>query len=102
MKDCLGILWRRMLRLILSDTRWKVKQFDHNSPFGYDEFGRDVNDGMQKNERLLMDRNPKINSLVVMESRAKGSWTANSDVDVLVVADCLPARAEINLKTEAW
>jgi predicted nucleotidyltransferase len=89
-KDDLGILRRKLLRLIFADTALKVKQFDQGSPFGYDKLGRDVNDGLQKYVRFLFDRNLRVNSLVVMGSRVKGSWTASSDIDVLIVADGLP------------
>jgi hypothetical protein len=89
-KDDLGILRRKLLRLIFADTRWEVKQFDQASPFGYDRLGRDVSDGIQKYVRFLFDRNLRVNSLVVMGSRVKGSWTASSDIDVLIVADGLP------------
>jgi hypothetical protein len=53
--------------------------------FGYDRFGRDVASGLLLYLQLLQGRGLAIRSLVVLGSRAKGTWHPESDVDVLVI-----------------
>ena len=78
------------IQLILFPLSKKIKQYDGKSRFGCDKFGRDVEDGLDKYIRILKSRNLCIHTVVVLGSRAKGSWNSNSDVDVTIIASNLP------------
>lgn len=81
---------RRIFYRTLNDPKIKVKNYRENSNFGYDEFGRDVEDGLLQYIKLLKSRKLQIHTVIVLGSRAKGSWTPQSDVDVTVIASNLP------------
>ena len=83
-----GILQKIQLTLFPSPI--KIKQYNGTSRFGCDKFGRDIEDGLDKYVRILKSRNLRIHTVVVLGSRAKGSWNSNSDVDVIIIADNLP------------
>ncbi len=76
---------------IPSSSRVHVKHYNGSSSLGADEFGRDIADGVSKYLELLRRRGLKINTFIVLGSRAKGSWKPTSDVDVTIIGDNLPA-----------
>lgn len=57
---------------------------------GVDDFGRDVAKGLSFYIQLLIRRGLKINTVVVLGSRAKGRCNPESDVDLIVIANNLP------------
>ena len=68
-----------------------MKKFGHasgnetRSGLGVDEFGRDVGDLLHVYVNLLARRGLSFRTLLVLGSRAKGRWTPNSDIDVLLI-----------------
>ena len=52
---------------------------------GVDEFGRDVATGIQLYSDIVRKRGVDIRTLIVLGSRAKGTWNAKSDVDLLIM-----------------
>jgi len=81
---------KRILRRILNNPKVKIKKYGQDSRFGCDEFGRDVEDGLRQYIKLLKSRKLQVHTVIVLGSRAKGSWTPESDVDVLIIAGNLP------------
>jgi predicted nucleotidyltransferase len=100
--------FERLLRKILStifSSSIKVKRFNGNSSFGCDEYGRDIEDGLQKYINILKKRGIVLHTVILLGSRAKGLWTSRSDVDVTIIASNLPkegknflSRRLLNLK----
>lgn len=90
---------RRVLYKIFSSPHIQIEQYRGNSMFGYDELGRDVEDGLRQYIKLLKSRKLQIYTVIVLGSRAKGSWTPQSDVDVTVIGSNLPKEGK-NLLTE--
>jgi predicted nucleotidyltransferase len=89
---------RRTVYRIFNNPKVNIKKYQQNSSFGYDEFGRDVEDGLRQYIRLLKSRKLQIDTVIVLGSRAKGSWTPTSDVDVTIIAGNLPKEGK-NLLT---
>jgi predicted nucleotidyltransferase len=85
-------LERGLIKILyrISDNKLKVKHYQNHSEFGCDEFGRDVKDGLRRYVEILKLRGLAVNTVVLLGSRAKGSWTPQSDVDVVIIADNLP------------
>jgi predicted nucleotidyltransferase len=81
---------RKILSTIFSSSNVEVKRFNGDSSFGYDEFGRDIEDGLHKYVSVLENRGLKVHTVIVLGSRAKGLWTPRSDVDVTIIATNLP------------
>jgi len=81
---------RRILLGLFSSSDWKVQRYSGNSKFGSDDLGRDIEDGLKRYVTILRQRSLKINTVIVLGSRAKGSWIPRSDIDVTVIADNLP------------
>lgn len=89
-KDALACVARGISRRVFRSSKYEVKQYTQASGFGYDESGRDIEDGLHEYVRLLRGRRVNVHTLVVLGSRAKGKWTPQSDTDVLIIADDLP------------
>lgn len=81
---------RRLARYIFNDPRIRVKKCTQHSDLGCDDLGRDVEDGLRLYVRILESRNLSVHTVLVLGSRAKGSWKPTSDVDVTIVAENLP------------
>lgn len=90
LKNTVEQLSRRISHKIFNDPKVKIKKYQENSGFGYDVFGRDVEDGLGKYVKLLKSRKLQVHTVIVLGSRAKGSWTPKSDVDVTIIASNLP------------
>jgi len=79
-------LYRRLGYMLVG-----MKDFGHPSgrrtrfSLGVDEFGRDVGDLLHVYVNLLARRGVGFHTLLVLGSRAKGRWSPNSDVDVLLI-----------------
>jgi len=58
--------------------------------FGTDEYGRDIEKGLEKYVLMLRKRGIDLNCLVLLGSRAKNRWNPKSDVDIVVIAGNLP------------
>ena len=58
--------------------------------FGVDEFGRSIKYGVKKYVNILRNRGIKLNTVLVMGSRAKGRWKPSSDIDLTIIAENLP------------
>jgi len=71
----------------------KVKKYNGSSSLGYDEFGRDIEDGVLKYVELLKRRNLKIHTIIVLGSRVKGRGRSDSDVDLTIISSSLPKTA---------
>jgi hypothetical protein len=59
---------------------------------GKDNFGRDVAENVSIYANLLRSRGVRLHTVLVLGSRAKGKWTPDSDVDLVVLADDLPSK----------
>jgi hypothetical protein len=93
LKSVLEPFYRRVRWAIINSVfpvRISVKRFQGRSIFGCDQFGRDVEDGLFQYVKLLKRRHLEIHTVIILGSRAKGSWKPESDIDVTVVADNLP------------
>lgn len=77
---------RRLFYRILNDSKVKVKCYRKNSKFGYDELGRDVEDGLRQYIKVLKSRKLQIHTVIVLGSRVKGGWEPSSDVDITIIA----------------
>lgn len=80
----------KILYRIFGDSKIQVKRYQQSSRFGCDEFGRDVEDGLYKYINILKNRGLEVHTVILLGSRAKGTWTPKSDVDVTIVASNLP------------
>jgi len=80
---------RRISRVVLS-TDIKIRPYHPNSSMGYDEVGRDVEDGVRKYVEILKSRGIDVETVIALGSRVKGSWKPESDVDVTIIAHNLP------------
>lgn len=83
-------LHRETCYRIFANSKVRVKKYEGYTPFGSDEFGRDVADGISKYIELLKKRGLTVHTVIVLGSRAKGSWKPSSDIDITVIADDLP------------
>lgn len=83
-------LKRQICYRILADSRIVIKKYDGSTPFGADEFGRDVADGISKYMELLKTRGLIVQTVIVLGSRVKGSWKPSSDIDITIISDNLP------------
>lgn len=81
---------RRILYRVFSPKNAVALCPQGSSVFGYDEFGRNVEQGLQQYVALLKSRGIGVHTVIVQGSRAKSSWKPESDVDVTIVADNLP------------
>jgi len=79
--------FKKLFYRVFSSPEVSIKKYDGNSRFGCDEFGRDVEDGLRKYIAILKSRNIKIHTLIVLGSRAKGSWTPKSDIDITIIME---------------
>jgi len=93
-KVILEKLARRICYRILNASRVHLKHYNGSSALGADEFGRDIADGVSKYLELLRRRGLRINTFIVLGSRAKGSWKPTSDVDVTIIGNNLPEEEE--------
>jgi hypothetical protein len=81
---------RALFRRILASSNSRIKSYTGNSAFGRDELGRDVEDGLRSYIQLLKQRRIQLHTVIVLGSRAKGTWKPQSDIDVTIIADNLP------------
>jgi predicted nucleotidyltransferase len=81
---------RKILHRLFFSSAAEIKRYEGDSSFGCDEFGRDVESGIHKYVKLLENREVKIHTVIVLGSRAKGTWKPESDVDVTIIASNLP------------
>ena len=89
-KKNLEKFFRKILYKIFSTSNMRIKSYDGSSSFGYDELGRDIEDGLRLYIELLKSRKLQIHTVIVLGSRAKGTWNPQSDVDVTIIASNLP------------
>ncbi len=61
--------------------------------FGFDQRGRDVASGLKEYVKILLKRNVKLHTVIVLGSRAKGRAKPESDIDVTVIASNLPGKS---------
>jgi len=85
----------RRIRRKIAYRLFGIRKFDFKNnelafDLGIDDFGRDVAKGLSFYIQLLMRRGLKINTVIVLGSRAKGRWKPESDVDLVVIANNLP------------
>lgn len=66
---------------------------------GVDEQGRNVSIGLRQYTKLLIQREVKLHTLIVLGSRAKGRSKPESDVDVIVIASNLPGKSSVDFLT---
>jgi predicted nucleotidyltransferase len=90
LKTTLVQVSRAIFYKLFNNPEIKIKKYQHDSKFGCDIFGRDVEDGLQKYVELLKSRKLQIRTIIILGSRAKGSWKPNSDIDVTIIAANLP------------
>lgn len=81
---------RKALYRVFSPKNSVAQCLQGSSMFGCDEFGRNVEQGLQQYVALLKSRGIGVHTVIVQGSRAKSSWKPESDVDVTIVADNLP------------
>jgi predicted nucleotidyltransferase len=81
---------RRILYHTLSPKYAETARFHGSSMFGFDEFGRDIGQGLLRYVTILKSRKVQIHTIIILGSRAKSSWKPESDVDVTIVASNLP------------
>ena len=93
----LGRFKKQICYRILVDSKIRIKKYEGSTPFGADEFGRDVADGISKYIELLKNRGLVVHTVIVLGSRVKGSWKLSSDIDITVISDNLPKRRESSL-----
>jgi predicted nucleotidyltransferase len=98
-KDALERTSRKVAYRIFGNSQIIVQKYRQNSHFGYDELGRDVEDGLQQYIGLLRTRKIRLHTVIVLGSRAKGPWKPTSDVDVTIIASNLP-RSGTNFLTK--
>ena len=79
---------RRLLKIAgycLFGVRHEFPKISGTINIGSDEFGRDVGAGLRLYMNILKHRGLEVRCIVVLGSRAKGSWTPKSDVDLLII-----------------
>lgn len=81
---------RKILYQVFSPKNAVAPCLQDSSIFGCDEFGRDVEQGLQQYVAILKSRGLKVHTVIVQGSRTKSSWKPESDVDVTIVANNLP------------
>jgi predicted nucleotidyltransferase len=81
---------RKTLYQVFSSKNAVASCLKGSSMFGCDEFGRDVEQGLQQYVAILKSRRIEVHTVIVQGSRAKSSWKPESDVDVTIVANNLP------------
>ena len=74
--------------MLVGHKKWDSRSVNH--VLGIDEFGRDVAEGMQRYVEILKRRGLKLNTVLVLGSRAKGRSKPSSDIDVTIIAENLP------------
>jgi hypothetical protein len=89
-KKILEKIFRKVLYKIFSSSNIRIKRYNGSSSLGCDELGRDIEDGLRLYIKLLKSRKLQIHTVILLGSRAKGSWTPQSDVDVTIIASNLP------------
>ena len=81
---------RVISRAIFLSSKNQIRQYNGDTAFGKDDFGRDVEDGLRLYLHLLKLRGVRIHTVIVLGSRVKGTWKPQSDVDITIIADDLP------------
>jgi len=81
---------RGLARCVFNDPTIRVKRCTQHSELGCDDLGRDIKDGLRLYVRILKARNFRVHTVLVLGSRAKGSWKPTSDVDVTIIVENLP------------
>jgi predicted nucleotidyltransferase len=81
---------RKILYQVFSPKNVIAPCLHGSSMFGCDEFGRDVEKGLQQYVAILKSRIVEVHTVIVQGSRAKSSWKPESDVDVTIIANNLP------------
>jgi len=82
--------FRKLLYQVFSPKNMVSPHSQANSIFGYDEFGRDIEQGLRQYVSILKSRKVQIHTVIVLGSRVKSSWKPESDIDVTIVASNLP------------
>lgn len=89
-KDILERSFIKIFLRVATNSKIQIKKYQLNSRFGCDEFGRDIEDGLNKYVKIIKSRGIKVHTVILLGSRAKGVWTPKSDVDVTIIASNLP------------
>ena len=89
-KNFLTKIRKLVLFNVYKNSMKEIKKYNYKSNYGYDMFGRDVEDGLNKYIGQLNKVRLKIRTIIVLGSRVKNRWTSNSDVDLTFIADNLP------------
>jgi len=92
LKKILEMTLRKVSYKIFSSSDIEIGEYRENSSLGCDEFGRDVGSGLHKYAELLKRRGLKIDTILVLGSRVKGTWVPESDVDVTIISSILPKK----------
>src|SRR3972149_8517731 len=93
-KQTVERLFRMVSHRVFTGSDSKVARYTGSSRLGADESGRDMADGVSRYVKLPRDRGLLLNVVIVLGSRAKGSWKPSSDVDVTIIASNLPEQSE--------
>jgi predicted nucleotidyltransferase len=80
-------IYKIISHILVGRKKWKSLT---NQDFGVDEFGRSINYGVLQYVEILKSRGLRLNTVLVMGSRAKGRWKPSSDVDLTIIAENLP------------
>jgi predicted nucleotidyltransferase len=84
--------YKRLASTTIGRKRWESNELDNS--LGIDEFGRSVFEGMQIYVSMLQKRGLKLQTVLVLGSRAKGKWKPSSDIDAIVIADSLAKKED--------
>lgn len=90
-KRLLEKIQRNISIALLSNPQVTIEKY-HNSRFGYDTLGRDVETGITKYVQLLKARGIQFHTILVLGSRVKGRWKPTSDIDLTIIASGLPKK----------
>ena len=89
-------IYKKISRFIF----WRMKEPSYDNPisyqqmeFGSDDLGRDITLGLKLYVDLLLKRNVKLHTVIVLGSRVKNRARPDSDTDVMIIASDLPGRS---------
>ena len=71
----------------------KTPGYQTASRLGCDKHRKDIESGLREYVRLLRTRDSRLHTILVLGSRAKGTWLPASDVDVTVISDSLSRKS---------
>ena len=78
------------LGYVIAGRRYYAEVGRNPGRLGVDEFGRDVELGLELYVRMLSWRGLIVHSVIVIGSRVKRMFASSSDIDTIVILDSLP------------